>query len=318
MARICAASARQAAIAAPRSRSAVGAGQSSQIASSEAAAAVPQPARRSGIAEAGAAIETGRMSASSRETVAPASTELTTPEKRIPSATTAVTATAVHVEREASVPTHTRHAPASPSAACDPSRVRIGPVKSTRSSIENEPNAAKTAKFGFPTTFSPTANAAGITIAPRPARRSAARFGSRLQDPGADSGERADHSRTSIRAGPPPPRSPMLTLGRFSGTSARARRPMIETETPPRALSSVEVDSKSTARRSFETTIVVVATVVAAVALWKLKVLVALLLAAFAISAAMRPGVDWLARRQGAAPGRCAAPLPRAARRVRR
>ena len=67
------------------------------------------------------------MSASSRETVAPASTELTTPEKRIPSATTAVTATAVHVEREASVPTHTRHAPASPSAACDPSRVRIGP-----------------------------------------------------------------------------------------------------------------------------------------------------------------------------------------------
>ena len=73
---------------------------------------------------------------------------------------------------------------------------------------------------------------------------------------------------------------------------------MIETETPPRALSSVEVDSKSTARRSFETTIVVVATVVAAVALWKLKVLVALLLAAFAISAAMRPGVDWLARRK--------------------
>ena len=73
---------------------------------------------------------------------------------------------------------------------------------------------------------------------------------------------------------------------------------MIETETPPRALSSVEVDSKSTARRSFEMTIVVIATVVAAVALWKLKVLVALLLAAFAISAAMRPGVDWLAHRK--------------------
>ena len=73
---------------------------------------------------------------------------------------------------------------------------------------------------------------------------------------------------------------------------------MIETETPPRPLSSVEVDAKSTARRTFETTIVVVATVVAAVALWKLKVLVALLLAAFAISAAMRPGVDWLAHRK--------------------
>ena len=69
---------------------------------------------------------------------------------------------------------------------------------------------------------------------------------------------------------------------------------MIERESP----SGIVVDSKSNARRVFEATIVVIATVVAAIALWKLKVLVALLLAAFSISAAMRPGVDWLARRK--------------------
>jgi predicted PurR-regulated permease PerM len=51
----------------------------------------------------------------------------------------------------------------------------------------------------------------------------------------------------------------------------------------------------SSRRRAFETTLIVLGTVVVAVALWKLKILVALLLAAVTISAAMRPGVEWLA-----------------------
>jgi predicted PurR-regulated permease PerM len=47
--------------------------------------------------------------------------------------------------------------------------------------------------------------------------------------------------------------------------------------------------------RAFLTTVVVVATVVAALALWELRVLVALLFLAFIVAAAMRPGVDALA-----------------------
>ncbi len=50
------------------------------------------------------------------------------------------------------------------------------------------------------------------------------------------------------------------------------------------------------ARRAFLTTIVVLATVVAVLALWKLKLVVALLLTAIMLAAAMRPGVEWLAR----------------------
>ena len=49
-------------------------------------------------------------------------------------------------------------------------------------------------------------------------------------------------------------------------------------------------------RRAFDVTVVVIATVAGAIALWKLRVVVALLLAAVTISAAMRPGVEWLAR----------------------
>jgi predicted PurR-regulated permease PerM len=52
------------------------------------------------------------------------------------------------------------------------------------------------------------------------------------------------------------------------------------------------------ARRTFRTTLIVLATIVAALALWKLRVVVALLLAAITISAAMRPGVEWLAARR--------------------
>ncbi len=53
-----------------------------------------------------------------------------------------------------------------------------------------------------------------------------------------------------------------------------------------------------TARRAFVASLVVVAVVVSALALWKLKILVALLFLAFTIAAAMRPGVEALRRRR--------------------
>ena len=52
------------------------------------------------------------------------------------------------------------------------------------------------------------------------------------------------------------------------------------------------------ARRTAVATLVAGAIVVAAVALWKLKLLLALILFGFIIAAAMRPGVEWLARRR--------------------
>lgn len=55
---------------------------------------------------------------------------------------------------------------------------------------------------------------------------------------------------------------------------------------------------RDTARRAFVAAAVVVGVVVLALALWKLKVLIALLFLAFTIAAAMRPGVDAL-HRQG-------------------
>ena len=51
------------------------------------------------------------MNASSNDTVAPASTELTTPAKSTPNPTTAIATAASQAEREASVPTHTNTAP---------------------------------------------------------------------------------------------------------------------------------------------------------------------------------------------------------------
>jgi predicted PurR-regulated permease PerM len=51
-----------------------------------------------------------------------------------------------------------------------------------------------------------------------------------------------------------------------------------------------------TARKSFVATIVALAVVVGAFALWHLKVLVALILLAVIIASAMRPGVEWLHR----------------------
>ena len=66
----------------------------------------------------------------------------------------------------------------------------------------------------------------------------------------------------------------------------------------PRAVAPEEVVGRpsysETARRALVSTVVVIAVVVGALALWKLKVLLALLFASITIAAAMRPGVDWL------------------------
>src|SRR3954470_1387257 len=68
--------------------------------------------------------------------------------------------------------------------------------------------------------------------------------------------------------------------------------------TPPVAGTRIESEPvRTTARRAAVATLVVLAIVVLALALWKLKVVVALLLCAITIAAAMRPGVEWLARR---------------------
>ena len=120
------------------------------------------------------------MNASSSDVLAPASTELTTPTKSTPKPTSAIAAAARQVAREASVPIHTNMPPTAASAACACSRTRIGPLKSTSSSIANEPNAAKVAIVGLPMTLSLRANIAGMTRVVQPARRSAERPRSRV------------------------------------------------------------------------------------------------------------------------------------------
>ena len=55
---------------------------------------------------------------------------------------------------------------------------------------------------------------------------------------------------------------------------------------------------QETARRSLVAALVFVAVVVGAIALWKLRILIALLFLAFTIAAAMRPGVEALFRRR--------------------
>ena len=67
-----------------------------------------------------------------------------------------------------------------------------------------------------------------------------------------------------------------------------------------------------TARRAFVVTLVSVAVIVGAFALWKLRLLLALLFVAITIAAAMRPGVEALARHRS---GSFASdPLPRVPR----
>ena len=168
------ASARLAMAAGPRNGSRAGVGQSSSTASSDATEASPQPASRDGIEAAGAISDTGRMKASSSDVVAPASTELTTPAKITAKPTTAMATAASQALREASVPTQTNTAPTSASATCARTRSPVEPPKSTSNSIAKEPNAAKVARSALSSTVAPRANMAGMTIAVRPARRSAA------------------------------------------------------------------------------------------------------------------------------------------------
>jgi predicted PurR-regulated permease PerM len=52
----------------------------------------------------------------------------------------------------------------------------------------------------------------------------------------------------------------------------------------------------SPVRRTFVVTAVVLGTLLAAIVLWKLRMLVALLFLSFMLASAMRPGVEWLAR----------------------
>jgi len=52
-----------------------------------------------------------------------------------------------------------------------------------------------------------------------------------------------------------------------------------------------------TARKAATATLVAIAIIVAALALWKLKLVIALLFLGFVIASAMRPSVEWLHRR---------------------
>src|SRR5262249_7264968 len=58
------------------------------------------------------------------------------------------------------------------------------------------------------------------------------------------------------------------------------------------------MDDRATLRRAFLTTIAAVSLLVVALALWELQGRIALLFVAFTLAAAMRPGVEALARRR--------------------
>src|ERR1700722_9853708 len=126
-----AAIARQPAIALTLIGSRVAAGHRTAIAITDAPAAIPQPAIRSGIWDAGPGSETGRMYDSSSDVVALAITELTTAENSTTKATIAIPTTAIQVVRDASVPSVISPTQVTPSSAWARTRSRIGPVKST-------------------------------------------------------------------------------------------------------------------------------------------------------------------------------------------
>ncbi len=126
----------------PVSGSWEGAGHNTVTAMKEAAAAIAQPARRSGIDETGARRVTGRMKASSSEVLAAVRTELTVPEKSTANPAIAIATAASQVAREASVPMQTNVAPTTARAIWFCRRKRTGPPKSTSSNRANEPNAA--------------------------------------------------------------------------------------------------------------------------------------------------------------------------------
>src|SRR5215471_20603186 len=55
----------------------------------------------------------------------------------------------------------------------------------------------------------------------------------------------------------------------------------------------------ATARRAATATLVALAIIIGALALWKLRIVIALLFLGFVIASAMRPSVEWLNRRTG-------------------
>ncbi|MFF7238018.1 hypothetical protein [Streptomyces collinus] len=146
--RSCAAAARQTRAAGALSGSPAGRGHSSGTASRAAAEASPAPASRSGSCDSGAGVVTGSTKASSSAVDAPASTELTTPENSTTKATTTVAATATAPCRAARVPRQMSTAQATARPAWARSRCTTGPVNSTSSSIEKDPNAAYVAIAG--------------------------------------------------------------------------------------------------------------------------------------------------------------------------
>ncbi len=137
-----------------------------------------QPSSLAGTSDAVPMIVTGRMNESSNDVLADASTELTVPANSTAKATTAIEATASQTGFDSSVPRHTKTAPTTASQDCAWRRSRSGPLKSTSISMANEPNAEKIATSAFRRTTLPKANSTGITMAVRPARRSAANPGS--------------------------------------------------------------------------------------------------------------------------------------------
>ena len=224
------ANARQAATAGARSGSRVGAGQRTAIATIEAAAAMPQPASRSGIEAAVPGSDSGRMNASSSDVEAAASTELTTPAKSTQKATSAIAIAASHGSRDARVPTHTRTPPASASVACDCSRSRIGPLKSTSTSVAKDPKAANVATLRLPMTRSPSANSDGMTIAARAARRSAARSRSRVRSQRTNMAAVSSARARRPRSGGP---SSGVALRAAAGILEPRPIPLLEGEIPP-------------------------------------------------------------------------------------
>ena len=77
------------------------------------------------------------------------------------------------------MPRQTKAAPTTISDTWAASRSRSRPPNATKSSIARDPNAANVATVALPMTFSLSAKMAGMTIAARPARRSADRPASR-------------------------------------------------------------------------------------------------------------------------------------------
>ena len=125
--------------------------------------------------------DSGRMNASSSDVEARGKHRADDPAKSTQKATSAIAIAASQGSRDARVPTQTRTPPASASVACDCSRSRIGPLKSTSTSVAKDPKAANVATLRLPMTRSPSANSDGMTIAARAARRSAARSRSRVR-----------------------------------------------------------------------------------------------------------------------------------------